>query len=59
MVWGNAKVLSDDKMSEHVTVKNSPKQGYVLAQLLFTDFMQQCFLLHLEAAAKGAALIIL
>lgn len=31
-------VLSDDKMSEHVPVKNSPKQGYVPAPLLLTVF---------------------
>lgn len=59
MMWGNEKILSDDKMSEQVTVKNSPKQGCVLAQLLFTAFMQQFLLLHLEAVAKQAALIIL
>lgn len=58
MMWGNEKVLSADKMSEHVTVKNSLKQGYVLAQLLFTAFMHQFLLLHLEAVAKQAALII-
>lgn len=59
MMWGNEKVLRDDKMSEHVTVKNSLKQGYVPAQLFFTAFMQQFLLLHLEAVAKQAALIIL
>lgn len=31
VIWGNEKVLSDNKMSEHVTVKSSLKQGYVLA----------------------------
>lgn len=36
MARGNAVALGDDKMSKPVTVKNSPKQGYVLAQLLFT-----------------------
>lgn len=46
-------------MSEHVTVKNSLRQGYVLAQLFSTAFMQQFLLLHLEAMAKQAALIIL
>lgn len=59
MMWGNEKVLSDNKMSEHVTVKNSLKQGHVLAQLFFIAFMQQFLLLHLEAVAKQAALIIL
>lgn len=52
------KRFSDDKMSEHVTVRNSLKQGYVLAQLLFTAFMQQFLLLHLETVVNQAALII-
>lgn len=54
MVWGSAKVLSDDKMSEHVTVKISPKQGYVLAQLLFTVFYAVVLLAASGRSSKGS-----
>lgn len=54
MVWGNAKVLSDDKMSEHVTVKTSPKQGYVQAQLLLIVFYAAVLLAAAGSRRKGS-----
>lgn len=54
MVWGNAKVLSDDKTSKLVTVKNSPKQGFVLAQLLFTVFYAAMPLAAFVSSSKGS-----
>lgn len=54
MVWGNAKVLSDDKTSKLVTVKNSPKQGFVLAQLLFTVFYAAVPLAAFVSSSKGS-----
>lgn len=54
IVWGNAKVLSDDKTSKPVTVKDSPKQGYVLAQLLFTVFYAAVLLAASGSSSKGS-----
>lgn len=48
------KVLSADEMSEHVTVKNSPKQGCVLAQLLFTVFYAAALLAASGSSSEGS-----
>lgn len=54
MVWGNAKVLSDDNVSEYVTVKNSPEQGYVLAQRLFITLYAAVLLAASGSRSEGS-----
>ena len=40
-------------MSEHVIVKNSPEQGYVLAQVLFTVFYAAVLLAASGSSSEG------
>lgn len=47
-------MLSDDKMSEYVTVKTSPKQGYVQARLLLIVSDAAVLLAAAGSSSKGS-----